>query len=51
MQFCSKYVQMRRRLIAHDAQRKPSTRLSGSARGEVDYLIARLAKRYERAAL
>ena len=44
-----KYVLMRRKLIAHDAQRKPSTRLSGSARGEVDYLIARLAKRDERA--
>ena len=46
-----KYVLMRRKLIAHDAQRKPSTRLSGTARGEVDYLLARLAQRDARAAI
>ena len=46
-----KYVLMRRKLIAHDAQRKPSAWLSGTARGEVDYLLARLAQRDARAAI
>ena len=44
-----KYVLMRRGLIAHDAQRKPGSALSAAARGEVDYLLGRLARRDPRA--
>jgi 4-hydroxy-tetrahydrodipicolinate synthase len=44
-----KYVLMRRGFIACDAQRKPSAALSAAARAEVDYLLARLARRDERA--
>ena len=40
-----KYVLMRRGLIASDAQRKPASALSPAARQEVDYLLARLARR------
>ena len=40
-----KYVLMRRGILAHDAQRKPGSALSATAQGEVDYLLARLAKR------
>ena len=45
-----KYVLMRRGLLAHDAQRKPASAMSATARAEVDYLIARLARRDPRAA-
>jgi len=44
-----KYVMMRRGLLAHDAQRKPGAALTAAARGEVDYLLARLARRDKRA--
>jgi 4-hydroxy-tetrahydrodipicolinate synthase len=40
-----KYVLMKRGFIASDAQRKPGAALSATARAEVDYLLARLAKR------
>ena len=40
-----KYVLMRRGLIASDAQRKPGAVLGQQARAEVDYLLARLARR------
>jgi 4-hydroxy-tetrahydrodipicolinate synthase len=46
-----KYVLMRRGILAHDAQRKPAAGLSATARAEVEYLLARLAKRDERARL
>lgn len=46
-----KYVLMRRGLLASDAQRKPGAAMSALARAEVDYLLARLAKRDPRAAL
>jgi len=46
-----KYVMMRRGIIASDAQRKPATSLSATAKAEVDYLLARLARRDPRAAL
>ncbi len=39
-----KYVLMRRGLLAHDAQRKPGAALTATARAEVDYLLARLAR-------
>ena len=45
-----KYVMMRRGILDSDAQRKPGTSLSAAARAEVDYLIARLARRDARAA-
>ena len=45
-----KYVLMRRGLIVSDAQRKPAAALSPMARQEVDYLLARLARRDSRAA-
>ncbi|MCG5236365.1 dihydrodipicolinate synthase family protein [Xanthobacter oligotrophicus] len=44
-----KYVLMRRGFIASDAQRKPGSALSATARAEVDYLLARLAARDSRA--
>ncbi len=44
-----KYVLMRRGLLAHDAQRKPGAGLSAAAKAEVDYLLARLARRDARA--
>jgi 4-hydroxy-tetrahydrodipicolinate synthase len=39
-----KYVMMRRKLIASDAQRKPGAVLSAVARAEVNYLLARLGR-------
>jgi 4-hydroxy-tetrahydrodipicolinate synthase len=39
-----KYVMMRRGYIASDAQRKPGSALTAAARGEVDYLMARLER-------
>src|ERR1700721_756586 len=39
-----KYVMMRRGAIACDAQRKPGSSLSPTAKTEVEYLLARLAK-------
>jgi 4-hydroxy-tetrahydrodipicolinate synthase len=46
-----KYVMMRRGILASDAQRKPGSALSASAKAEVDYLLARLARTDRRAAL
>jgi 4-hydroxy-tetrahydrodipicolinate synthase len=46
-----KYVLQKRGAIAHDAQRKPGGALSATAKAEVDYLLARLARRDKRAAL
>jgi 4-hydroxy-tetrahydrodipicolinate synthase len=46
-----KYVMMRRGILASDAQRKPGSALSATARAEVDYLLARLARADHRAAL
>ena len=45
-----KHVLMRRGVIPSDAQRKPGMALSATARAEVDYLLARLARRDKRAA-
>jgi 4-hydroxy-tetrahydrodipicolinate synthase len=39
-----KHVMMRRGMIASDAQRKPGSALTATARAEVDYLLARLAR-------
>jgi 4-hydroxy-tetrahydrodipicolinate synthase len=44
-----KYVMKRRGLLSSDAQRKPAAAMSASARGEVDYLLARLARHDARA--
>jgi len=44
-----KYVMMKRGIIAHDALRKPGAQLSAAARGEVDYLLSRLARKDARA--
>ncbi len=46
-----KYVLMRRGAIACDAQRKPGSSLTATARAEVDYLLARLARTDARAAI
>jgi 4-hydroxy-tetrahydrodipicolinate synthase len=46
-----KYVMAKRGIIAHDAQRKPGGSLTATARAEVDYLLARLAKKDKRAAV
>jgi len=46
-----KHVLQRRGLIASSAQRAPRSHLSSTARTEVEYLLARLAKHDERAAL
>jgi 4-hydroxy-tetrahydrodipicolinate synthase len=46
-----KYVLMRRGLLASDAQRKPAGGLSATARAEVDFLLARLARHDARARL
>jgi len=46
-----KYVMKRRGLLSSDAQRKPAAAMSASARGEVDYLLARLARHDARARL
>jgi 4-hydroxy-tetrahydrodipicolinate synthase len=42
-------VLMRRGIIASDTLRKPGAALTPSARAEVDYLLARLAKKDPRA--
>jgi 4-hydroxy-tetrahydrodipicolinate synthase len=39
-----KYVMMRRGILGSDAQRKPGAGLSATARAEVEYLLARLAR-------
>lgn len=44
-----KYVLQKRGAIAHDVQRKPGGSLSATAKAEVDYLLARLARRDPRA--
>ncbi len=44
-----KYVLMRRGIIASDTLRKPGGALTATARAEVDYLLARLARRDPRA--
>jgi 4-hydroxy-tetrahydrodipicolinate synthase len=46
-----KYVLQKRGAIASDAQRKPSIALSAAAGAEVDFLLARLARRDPRARL
>ena len=45
-----KYVMMRRGILASDAQRKPAAGLSATAMAEIDYLLARPARRDARAA-
>ncbi len=45
-----KYVLMRRGAIRCDAQRSPAGALTAKARGEVDYLLQRLATKDQRAA-
>lgn len=44
-----KYVMKRRGMIASDAQRKPAASLTPTARSEVDYLLARVARKDKRA--
>jgi 4-hydroxy-tetrahydrodipicolinate synthase len=44
-----KYVMMRRGIIASDTLRKPGAELSALAKAEVDYLLARVARRDPRA--
>ena len=44
-----KYVMMRRGIIACDAQRKPGSSLTSTAKTEVDYLLTRLARTDKRA--
>jgi 4-hydroxy-tetrahydrodipicolinate synthase len=46
-----KYILQKRGAIASDAQRKPASSLSATARAEVDYLLSRLARFDRRAAL
>ncbi len=46
-----KYVMMRRGLLTSAAQRKPAAPLTAAARGEVDHLLARLARHDSRARL
>jgi 4-hydroxy-tetrahydrodipicolinate synthase len=46
-----KYVMKRRGMIASEAQRKPGSSLSATARAEIDYLLARLARKDKRADL
>ena len=46
-----KYVMMKRGLLSSAAQRKPAANMSATARGEVDYLLARLARHDARARL
>jgi 4-hydroxy-tetrahydrodipicolinate synthase len=45
-----KYVMMKRGILASDTQRKPGAGLGATAKAEVDYLLARLARRDKRAA-
>lgn len=44
-----KYVMMKRGVLASDAQRKPGSAISATAKAEVDYLLARVAKTDPRA--
>jgi 4-hydroxy-tetrahydrodipicolinate synthase len=44
-----KYILQKRGAIASDAQRKPGSSLSKTARSEIDYLLARLARHDPRA--
>lgn len=44
-----KYVMKQRGMIASDAQRKPAASLTAAARAEVDYLLARVARKDKRA--
>ena len=46
-----KYVLVRRGALASDAQRQPASALSPEARADVDYLLARLARKDPRAQL
>ena len=46
-----KYVLMKRKVLASDAQRKPASVLSPAGRAEVDYLLSRLAETDSRARL
>ena len=46
-----KYVLMKRKVLASDAQRKPASALSPAGRAEVDYLLSRLAETDPRARL
>lgn len=46
-----KYTLMRRGILASDAQRKPGSALTATAKGEVEYLLQRLAKHDPRAKL
>ncbi|WP_413989868.1 dihydrodipicolinate synthase family protein [Labrys okinawensis] len=46
-----KYLMARRGLIASDAQRTPAGGLSASAKAEIEYLLARLARHDKRAAI
>ncbi len=46
-----KYVMMRRGILACDAQRKPAGSLTASARAEIEFLLARLARTDRRADL
>jgi 4-hydroxy-tetrahydrodipicolinate synthase len=46
-----KYILMRRGLLASAAQRKPAVPLTKAAQGEVEHLLARLARRDARARL
>ena len=46
-----KYVLKKRGLLTSDAQRKPGAAMTATARSEVDYLLARVARTDKRAAL
>jgi 4-hydroxy-tetrahydrodipicolinate synthase len=46
-----KHILKRRGVIASDAQRKPGQMLTATAKAEVDYLLARVARHDKRAAL
>jgi 4-hydroxy-tetrahydrodipicolinate synthase len=46
-----KYTLMKRGILKSDAQRKPGSTISATARAEVDYLLARVARTDKRAAL
>ncbi|MDB5874358.1 MAG: 4-hydroxy-tetrahydrodipicolinate synthase [Ramlibacter sp.] len=46
-----KYIMMRRGLLSSAAQRQPAAPMSAAARGEVEHLLQRLARRDERAGL
>ena len=46
-----KYVMVKRGLLTSDAQRKPGATVSPRARAEIDFLLARLARRDPRARL